>query len=137
MLRSPLVCNHLEPNALLWWLAVVVRTRCIRFFPYATAMHARNSGDRTPGSQTPGVPATSSPRQPTTVGRRGLPKNPLPPQNSVVGSNSREIHTYPLEAGTNCDQQPEYQRTPSTTKLTVVHDGTDHLQNTPIDATTK
>ena len=27
---------------------------------------------RTPGSQTPGVPATSSPRQPTTVGHRGL-----------------------------------------------------------------
>ena len=36
----------------------------------ATRKLEPNSGGRTPGSQTPGVPA---PRQPTTVGHRGLP----------------------------------------------------------------
>ena len=41
-------------------------------FPYRRS-HAPNSGDRTPGGQTPGVPATLSPRQPTLVGHRGLP----------------------------------------------------------------
>ena len=43
---------------------VVVRTV---FFPCHTA-DAPNQGGRTPGSQTPGVPATPSPRQPTAVG---------------------------------------------------------------------
>ena len=38
---------------------------------YATT-HASSWGDRTPGSQTPGVPATPSPRQRRTLRRRGL-----------------------------------------------------------------
>ena len=49
-------------QAMLWHIGVCPAMRKL----------APNLGGRTPGSQTPGVPATSGPRQPTTVGHRGL-----------------------------------------------------------------
>ena len=53
------------------WPSWAASLRC--FFHTANAPY---SGGRTPRSQTPGVPATPSPRQPTNVGHRGL-KNSL------------------------------------------------------------
>ena len=48
---------------LVWWCGCggsdAVLMTCV--FPYAISMHATNSFDRTPGSQTPGVSATPEP----------------------------------------------------------------------------
>ena len=45
-----------------WWCVVVVRTWCLYDVSvHATQLLATNSGGKSPGSQTPGDPATISP----------------------------------------------------------------------------
>ena len=56
--RSPLLCNLSKRDARWWWCG---RDVTVVSLSVPVHEHAPNSGERTPGSQTPGVPVTPEP----------------------------------------------------------------------------
>ena len=70
-----------------------------------------NLGRRTPGSQPPGVPPPTSPRQPTTVGRRGLGTHVQPDGERKMAQNAPKIPSQNhLNLSRKCCEEPQLSR---------------------------